>query len=140
MQVVSSHAGNVPLATVVACYEAEFEPLPVDPEEGVPLEHLVSCVKGVLIQQGVTGIKSIIAVGGGGGEDDASAFMQGPNSIKSFKYFPPFLGPEQFALGQHEFLGVDRVRFPLRRFPQRRRPPRPSGPSPTSRRAARPLQ
>ena len=56
----------------MACYEAEFEPLPVDPEEGVPLEHLVSCVKGVLIQQGVTGIKSIIAVGGGGGEDDVS--------------------------------------------------------------------
>ena len=71
-QVVSSHGGNVPLATIVACYEAEFEPLPVDPEEGVPLEHLVSCVKGVLIQQGVTGIKSIIAVGGGGGEDDVS--------------------------------------------------------------------
>ena len=69
---MSSHGGNVPLATIVACYEAEFEPLPVDPEEGVPLEHLVSCVKGVLIQQGVTGIKSIIAVGGGGGEDDVS--------------------------------------------------------------------
>lgn len=84
-KVVSSHGGNVPLATIVACYEAEFEPLPVDPEEGVPLEHLVSCVKGVLIQQGVTGIKSIIAVGGGGGEDDAlnSSHSGSMNSLVS---------------------------------------------------------
>ena len=77
------------MATIVACYEAEFEPLPVDPEEGVPLEHLVSCVKGVLIQQGVTGIKSIIAVGGGGGEDDVSQCMRSPSlfiNLTQFKY------------------------------------------------------
>jgi meiosis arrest female protein 1 len=68
--VVQSHNGSVPLASIVACYEADFDPLVIDPEEGVPLEHLISCVKHVIIQQGVTGIKSIISVGG---DEDVSA-------------------------------------------------------------------
>lgn len=35
----------------------------VDNDDGVPLEHLVSCVRGVAIQQSASGIKQIIFVG-----------------------------------------------------------------------------
>ena len=37
--------------------------LQVDNDEGVPLEHLVSCVRGVAIQQSASGVKQIIFVG-----------------------------------------------------------------------------
>lgn len=57
-----NHGGSVPLATIVHCYEADFEPLAIDKEDGVPMEHLISCIKGLQIQQGVTGSKSIVAV------------------------------------------------------------------------------
>ena len=61
--IIKSHNGSVPLSTLVHCYEAECEPLPVDPEDGVPLEHLITCVKGVQIQPGLTGIKSVCMIG-----------------------------------------------------------------------------
>ncbi len=44
------------------CYIVKFYPQ-VDNHEGVPLEHLVSCVRGVAIQQSVSGIKQLILVG-----------------------------------------------------------------------------
>lgn len=58
-----SHGGTVALSTIVHCYEAEITdaPLVVDMEDGVPLEHLISCIKGLEIRQGITGTKSIVA-------------------------------------------------------------------------------
>jgi len=38
------------------CYEAQFETLAVD-DTGVPLEHLVSCLPGIDIYQGVGCVK-----------------------------------------------------------------------------------
>jgi hypothetical protein len=37
---IKSHGGSLPLASLVSCYEAEFEPMIVNNDEGVPLEHL----------------------------------------------------------------------------------------------------
>jgi hypothetical protein len=45
---------------VTYCYAAEFEPLVVDTEEGVPLEHLVTCIRGIKIQQSPSGNKAIV--------------------------------------------------------------------------------
>lgn len=62
----------MPLSTLVHCYEAECEPLPVDSEDGVPLEHLITCVKGIQIQPGITGIKSVVMVSN---EDEVRVFF-----------------------------------------------------------------
>jgi len=56
--IVKNHNGSIPLASLVSCYEAEFGKLRTD--SGVPLEHLVSCIKGLVITTGVTGIKRIM--------------------------------------------------------------------------------
>ncbi|XP_044734475.1 meiosis regulator and mRNA stability factor 1 isoform X2 [Chrysoperla carnea] len=49
---LQSHKGILPLQSFQACYEAVIrEPLPID-HTGVPLEHLVTCVAGVDLQQG----------------------------------------------------------------------------------------
>jgi hypothetical protein len=37
---IKSNGGSLPLASLVSCYEAEFEPMIVNNDEGVPLEHL----------------------------------------------------------------------------------------------------
>ena len=44
---LQSHNGSLPLASVPRCFESEIGPLDVSEERGVPLEHLISCVKGV---------------------------------------------------------------------------------------------
>ena len=57
---MKSHAGSIPLATLTTCYEAEFDPFVVNNDEGVPLEHLVTAIKGVAIQTGHgSGIKML---------------------------------------------------------------------------------
>ena len=37
---IKSHGGSLNLSTLKTCYEAEFKPLEVDKDNGVPLEHL----------------------------------------------------------------------------------------------------
>ncbi|XP_059351299.1 meiosis regulator and mRNA stability factor 1-like isoform X2 [Daphnia carinata] len=44
---LQSHGGTIPLASLARCYEMEIGELNVSEEKGVPLEHLISCVKGV---------------------------------------------------------------------------------------------
>lgn len=44
---LQSHGGTIPLASLARCYEMEIGELNVNEEKGVPLEHLISCVKGV---------------------------------------------------------------------------------------------
>ncbi|XP_046394485.1 meiosis regulator and mRNA stability factor 1 isoform X2 [Ischnura elegans] len=51
-----SHDGIIPLPSLPDCYLAEFQELEAN-EDGVPLEHLLTCVKGVEIHQGSSGIK-----------------------------------------------------------------------------------
>lgn len=47
---LTSHMGVVPLLTFRMCYEAEFgEPLPID-DNGVPLEHLLTCLPNVQLK------------------------------------------------------------------------------------------
>merc|ERR1719422_2403009 len=59
-----SHPGGVPLASLLYCYNAECEELVTvatdDGKHGVPLEHLLQAVKGVLIKVGSTGIKKLV--------------------------------------------------------------------------------
>ena len=58
-----SHGGILPLASFMHCYISEFGQMHVvgteDDHQGVPLEHLIQAVKGVLIVTGATGIKKI---------------------------------------------------------------------------------
>jgi len=62
-ELLVSHGGTLPLASFVHCYGNEFGPIPVvgteDDCRGVPLEHLIQAVKGILIVSGATGIKKI---------------------------------------------------------------------------------
>ncbi|RXG57250.1 Meiosis arrest female protein 1-like protein, partial [Armadillidium vulgare] len=45
---LKTHSGNIPLASLVECYHTEVGPLE-ESENGVPLEHLISCLSGVCI-------------------------------------------------------------------------------------------
>lgn len=47
---LESHDGKLPLPSIADCYQAQFGPLPID-SQGVPLEHLVSCIHGIDIIQ-----------------------------------------------------------------------------------------
>ena len=64
-KLVKAHLGSLPLISFLDCYKAEFggslqEELIID-EEGVPLEHLITCIRGVVVQQSpTTGIKNIV--------------------------------------------------------------------------------
>ncbi|KAJ8664397.1 hypothetical protein QAD02_006059 [Eretmocerus hayati] len=59
-KLVTSHSGSLPLPSFPSCYEDEFkEPLLVD-ENGVPLEHLVSCITTVELKQGIGSVKHIV--------------------------------------------------------------------------------
>ncbi|XP_071550871.1 meiosis regulator and mRNA stability factor 1 isoform X2 [Panulirus ornatus] len=55
---LQSHSGFLPLASLVECYQAEIGPLEEN-EEGVPLEHLVSCLPGICILTAAGGFKYI---------------------------------------------------------------------------------
>ena len=63
-KMLRSHPGGVPLASLLYCYNAECEELVTvatdDGKHGVPLEHLLQAVKGVIIKVGSTGIKKLV--------------------------------------------------------------------------------
>lgn len=56
---LQTHSGSLPLSSLPDCYQAEVGPLE-EYEEGVPLEHLVSCLPGVCIISSTNGYKTII--------------------------------------------------------------------------------
>nr|CAD7455881.1 unnamed protein product [Timema tahoe] len=51
-----SHNGSLPLPSLPNCYQVQFNKLEED-KDGVPLEHLVSCLPGIEIYQGVGCVK-----------------------------------------------------------------------------------
>ncbi|KAH0546369.1 meiosis regulator and mRNA stability factor 1 isoform X1 [Cotesia glomerata] len=55
-----THNGNLPLLTLTFCYEAEFNETLKTTENGVSLEHLISCLNFVEIKQVNNNIKYII--------------------------------------------------------------------------------
>jgi len=63
-KMLKNHKGSVPLASLLYCYNAECEELVTvasdDGKHGVPLEHLLQAVKGVIIKVGSTGIKKLV--------------------------------------------------------------------------------
>jgi len=63
-KLLDSHGGSLPLASLVHCYRVEFGELNElgmdNVDHGVPLEHLIQAVKGVLVVTGATGIKKIV--------------------------------------------------------------------------------
>ncbi|XP_076442695.1 meiosis regulator and mRNA stability factor 1-like isoform X2 [Babylonia areolata] len=54
-----SHNGVMPLMSFPTCYGAVFGVIPVAEENGVPMEHLISCVPGVEIVVSKKGIKLV---------------------------------------------------------------------------------
>ena len=62
---VKDHGGSIPLAALTSCYEAEFKPFDINNEEGVPLEHLVTAIRGISVQTSPTsGVKVLALVSG----------------------------------------------------------------------------
>ncbi|XP_033107994.1 meiosis regulator and mRNA stability factor 1-like [Anneissia japonica] len=59
------HHGRIPLISFTRCYAAEFEKLEENPEGGVPLEHLLTCVPGVRVAVNSNGVKVICFSGKG---------------------------------------------------------------------------
>ena len=41
------------------CFSAEFGCLPIVGDNGIPLEHLISCVQGIQIQVSPSGVKKV---------------------------------------------------------------------------------
>ncbi|XP_067208207.1 meiosis regulator and mRNA stability factor 1 isoform X2 [Linepithema humile] len=60
---LASHNGILPLPSLPNCYEAEFKkPLEIV-ENGVPLEHLVSCLSSVEVRQDIGSVKYLVWIG-----------------------------------------------------------------------------
>ncbi|CAF1082426.1 unnamed protein product [Rotaria sordida] len=57
-QLLTQHNGSMPLASFPQCYNYSFEPL-YDHNEGVPLEHYISCIKDIQIVTGQGVIKKV---------------------------------------------------------------------------------
>ncbi|CAF0962354.1 unnamed protein product [Rotaria sp. Silwood1] len=57
-QLLTQHNGSMPLASFPQCYNHTFEPL-YDHNEGVPLEHYISCIKDIQIVTGQGVIKKV---------------------------------------------------------------------------------
>ncbi|KAL0122952.1 hypothetical protein PUN28_007547 [Cardiocondyla obscurior] len=62
-QLLASHNGILPLPSLPNCYEAEFKEQLEIIENGVPLEHLVSCLSCVELKQDTGSVKFIIWIG-----------------------------------------------------------------------------
>ncbi|XP_026673319.1 meiosis regulator and mRNA stability factor 1 isoform X2 [Ceratina calcarata] len=62
-QLLTTHNGSLPLPSLPICYEAEFKEQLQVAEDGVPLEHLVSCLSCVELKQGIGSIKHLIWTG-----------------------------------------------------------------------------
>ncbi|XP_029037560.1 meiosis regulator and mRNA stability factor 1 isoform X1 [Osmia bicornis bicornis] len=62
-QLLITHNGSLPLPSLPNCYEAEFKEKLEVCENGVPLEHLVSCLSCVELKQGIGSVKYLIWTG-----------------------------------------------------------------------------
>ncbi|XP_034248491.1 meiosis regulator and mRNA stability factor 1 isoform X2 [Thrips palmi] len=85
---LQSHSGSLPLPSFAHCYGAQFGPLEIE-ESGVPLEHLVSCVSGTELYQGVGCVKYLRWASGG--ENDTSNDTDGSSVVSNVS--PPLAGP-----------------------------------------------
>ncbi|XP_031419446.1 meiosis regulator and mRNA stability factor 1 isoform X2 [Clupea harengus] len=60
---LQSHEGTIPLLSFPECYATEFSPLTVgeegELEDGVPLEHLITCIPGVTVVTAQNGFKVV---------------------------------------------------------------------------------
>ena len=51
----------MPLSALKTCYEAEYDKFVINNDDGVPLEHLVTCVHGVSISLSpASGVKVLV--------------------------------------------------------------------------------
>ncbi|XP_043257610.1 meiosis regulator and mRNA stability factor 1 [Colletes gigas] len=62
-QLLTTHNGCLPLPSLPNCYEAEFKEKLQVVENGVPLEHLVSCLSCVELKQGIGSVKYLVWTG-----------------------------------------------------------------------------
>ncbi|XP_022103471.1 meiosis regulator and mRNA stability factor 1-like [Acanthaster planci] len=53
------HNGKIPLVSFMVCYAAEFAKLTEDYEDGVPLEHSLTCIQGVRVGVSRDGYKTV---------------------------------------------------------------------------------
>lgn len=96
---IKNHSGAVPLASLIPCYEAETgTKMVVDSDEGVPLEHLVSAIKGIAIQTGMaSGVKRLVYSGTANPELD----LLGNNSDETGSVSSLYLGSMRSNLSQY---------------------------------------
>lgn len=83
-----SHSGSLPLPSFSHCYGAQFGPLEIE-DNGVPLEHLVSCVSGVELYQGVGCVKYVRWASGA--DNEGSNDTDGSSIVSNVS--PPLAGP-----------------------------------------------
>lgn len=70
-QLLTTHNGSLPLPSLSNCYEAEFsQPMNIN-DNGVPLEHLVSCLPSVKLRQAITSVKFVVWADGQTSSDDS---------------------------------------------------------------------
>ncbi|KAL6266747.1 hypothetical protein P5V15_003583 [Pogonomyrmex californicus] len=62
-QLLMSHNGILPLPSLPNCYEAEFKEQLEIVKNGVPLEHLVSCLSCIELRQDIGSVKFIVWIG-----------------------------------------------------------------------------
>lgn len=126
---LKSHGGSLPLATLKTCYEAEFQALVINNDDGVPLEHLVTCLPGISIQNSTsTGVKVLVSEV----EDDiasltaqlrntlATRFSGSTNSLNSLSASPAPPLASQLALFSRELVDLLKTspgcRMPFHKF------------------------
>lgn len=85
-QLLKSHNGSLPLPSITDCYEAVFlQQINVD-ENGVPLEHLISCLSSVELRQGISSVKFIVWANSQTTNDNNEPVMS-PQLITQLSFF-----------------------------------------------------
>ncbi|KAF7989650.1 hypothetical protein HCN44_008324 [Aphidius gifuensis] len=86
-QLLKSHNGSLPLPSITTCYEAVFhQPMNVD-ENGVPLEHLISCLSSVELRQGISSVKFIVLANSQITNDNNNEPIMSPQLITQLSFF-----------------------------------------------------
>lgn len=93
------HQGDIPIASILYCLEAEMK-ITIQPNDrGISLEHLVSCVPGVVIKNNDYGIKIL-------------AWSNDSNSdCKLMQALSPFISFKDFFISYHPKSKPDRLQW-----------------------------
>ncbi|GAB1869017.1 Meiosis regulator and mRNA stability factor 1 [Camponotus japonicus] len=114
-ELLASHNGILPLPTLPICYEAEFQEKLEIVEQGVPLEHLVSCLSSIELRQDIGSVKYLVWVG----KKDHESNHDDLASLSETKCVSPSLA-NQLALFSRELVDLLKTaphcQLPFNRF------------------------